>query len=164
MAKLNETIDVNDIPIRESNFDPLPAGWYRVTIVEADLKPTKASTPSSPADMIKVRYDVTGPSHQGRVIFGTFNRRHAKPEVERIGREQFAMLLRAIGIAQCTDTDQLVGKSLTIKVTIRPAENGYEASNDVKAWKAIEGGAMPAAAPSAAAPKASSGAPPWAKK
>jgi hypothetical protein len=166
MAKLNETIDVNDLPVSERNFDPLPPGWYRVTITEADYKPTSKSTKEAPASMVKVRYDVMGPTCQGRVVFGNFNNRHPKPEVERIGRQQFGELLRAIGLAKCDDTDQLVGRSCDIKLTIREASGGYDASNDVKAWKAIEGGAMPGPSTTVAPAKAASSAaaPPWAKK
>jgi hypothetical protein len=166
MAKLNETIDVADIPVSDRNFDPLPPGWYRVTITEADLKATSKSTASSPATMIKVRYDVVGPTHQGRVVFGNFNNRNSNPEAERIGRRQFGELMRAIGLAKCDDTDQLVGKSCDIKLTVKPAGNGYDAGNDVKAWRAVDGGQMPAPTKpgGAAAPKSSGAAPPWAKK
>ncbi|MGY8791568.1 MAG: hypothetical protein ACKVKR_15020, partial [Pseudomonadales bacterium] len=72
----------------------------------------------------------------------------------------------AIGLASVEDTDQLVGGHLEVKVKIREASGGYEASNDVSGFKAVKGGAVPMATKKAAksedAPAA--GTPPWAKK
>jgi hypothetical protein len=70
MASLGQTFDVNELPQGNGgNYDPLPAGWYSATIAGAELKPTKDGS----GQYIKVRYDITGPSHQGRVVFGNVN-------------------------------------------------------------------------------------------
>lgn len=165
MAFLNETFSVNDLPQSDNNFEALPAGWYQVHITGAELRPTKAGTGA----YIAVRYDVLGPTHQGRVVFGNLNIRNPNPKAEEIGRQQLGSLMRAIGLAQVSDTDQLIGGQLMIKLAIRPADGQYEASNDVKDFKAV-GGAAPAAAGAMAsnnapaAPAAASAAPPWARK
>ena len=165
MAFLNETFSVDTLPQSDNNFEALPAGWYQVHITRADLRNTKAGTGS----YIAVRYDVLGPTHQGRVVFGNLNIRNPNPKAEEIGRAQLGSLMRAIGLAQVSDTDQLIGGQLMIKLAIRPADGQYEASNDVKDFKAV-GGAAPAAAGAmasnsapAAAPAAAS-VPPWARK
>ena len=74
-------------------------------------------------------------------------------------------IMRAIGLSSLEDTDQLIGGQLEIKVKISPANNGYDASNDVSGFKALKGGAAPMAkaAPMQAASAPSAGAPPWAK-
>lgn len=166
MAFLNETFSVNDLPQSDNDFSPLPAGWYQVHITGAELRNTKAGTGA----YIAVRYDVLGPTHQGRVVFGNLNIRNPNPKAEEIGRQQLGSLMRAIGLAQVSDTDQLIGGQLMIKLAIRPADGQYEASNDVKDFKAV-GGTAPAAAGAAmasnnapAAPAAASAAPPWARK
>ncbi len=168
MAFLNETFSIDTLPQSENEFSPLPAGWYQVHITGAELRPTKAGTGA----YIAVRYDVLGPTHQGRVVFGNLNIRNPNPKAEEIGRQQLGSLMRAIGLAQVSDTDQLIGGQLMIKLAIRPADGQYEASNDVKDFKAVGGAA--AAAPAAvgamasnsapAAPAAASAAPPWARK
>ena len=66
MAFLNEEINVTELPKGNGNFEPLPAGWYTATITKAELKTTSAGN----GQFIKLRYDITGPSHQGRVVFG----------------------------------------------------------------------------------------------
>jgi len=166
MAFLNETFDVNELPQGNGNYEPLPPGWYHANITGAELKSTKAGN----GQYIAVRYDITGPTHQGRVVFGNLNIKNPNPKAEEIGRQQLGEIMRAIGLAKVTDTDQLIGGSLQIKLEIRTQE-GYEPSNDVKGYKATSVGMAPQAAstePSKvrqAAP-ASSGkaAPPWAKR
>jgi len=159
MAQLDETFSVDSLPVSDRNFEPLPAGWYTAVINGAEVKVTKVGT----GKYIAVRYDITGPTHQGRVIFGNLNIKNPNPTAEKIGREQLGEIMRAIGLATVQDTDQLIGGQLMIKLEIRESEQ-YGASNDVKGFKA-SGAAPPkaalAAAPAAASTKAS---PPWVKK
>ena len=164
MAFLNEEFNVNELPQGNGNFEPLPAGWYTATISQAELKPTKAGN----GQYIKLRYDVTGPSHQGRVVFGNLNIKNANPKAEEIGRQQLGDIMRAIGLAKVTDTDQLIGGQIAIKLEVKE-DAQYGASNEVKGFKSVSGSVAPAASipqgQSNPAPAASSkAAPPWAKK
>lgn len=165
MSFLGQTFDANELPQGNGNYEPLPPGWYHANITGAELKSTKAGN----GQYIAVRYDITGPTHQGRVVFGNLNIKNPNPKAEEIGRQQLGEIMRAIGLAKVTDTDQLIGGSLQIKLEIRQQE-GYEPSNDVKGYKATSGSvptpaAASAPAQAAAAPAASGkAAPPWAKK
>ena len=157
MAQLDETFSVDSLPVSDRNFEPLPAGWYTAVINGAEIKVTKAGT----GKYIAMRYDITGPCHQGRVIFGNLNIKNPNPKAEEIGRQQLGEIMRAIGLATVQDTDQLIGGQLMIKLDVRESEQ-YGASNDVKGFKS-NGAALPAAAK--AAPAASGkAAPPWIKK
>jgi hypothetical protein len=141
-----------------------------VTVKDAELKATNDGT----GQYIKLRLDVTGPAHSGRVIFANLNIRNKSSAAEQIGRAQLGSLMKAAGLATLTDTDRLIGSSLVVKVAIREARTDpatgkktYEASNEVKAYKAAEGGMTAPAKPFAAAPAAAAPAkasPPWAKK
>lgn len=158
MSFLGETFNAADLPQGTGNFDPIPAGVYTASITQANLKDTKDGT----GKMIAIRYDITGPSHQGRVIFSNINIRNKSPKAEEIGRQQLGDIMRAIGLASLQDTDQLIGGQLQIKVDIEKKE-GYEARNQVKGFKALAG--SPAPAPAAATPAPAAGAaPPWARK
>lgn len=162
MAFLGQEFSVDQLPQGDNgNFEPLPAGWYTATITGAELRETKAGT----GNYIAVRYDITGPTHQGRVVWQNLNIRNPNPKAEEIGHQQLGDLMRATGVGKITDTDQLIGGSCQIKLSIRK-DDQYGDSNEVKACKAISGSAAPApaAAPAQSAPAASSaGAPPWAK-
>jgi hypothetical protein len=162
MAFLTETFDVNELPVgNANNFEPLPAGWYTCTISQAELKDTKAGN----GQYIKLRYDITGPSHQGRVVFGNLNIKNANPKAEEIGRQQLGEIMRAIGLAKVADTDQLIGGQISIKLDIKQ-DAQYGASNEVRGFKSVSGSVAPAvpSAPASAPAAAAKAAPPWAKK
>jgi hypothetical protein len=164
MAFLDEEFTLDTLPQGTSNFEPLPEGWYNASITGAEIKATKAGD----GKYIACKYTITGPSHQGRVIFGNLNIKNASTKAEEIGRQQLGEIMRAIGLAKVTDTDQLIGGNLGIKLVVK---TGEYAGNEIKGYRAL-GGVTPAAVapfkpvgPSAAAgmPAAKS-APPWAKK
>ena len=176
MAFIGQTFDVNDLPQGSSISTPVPEGNYNASITQAELKPTADGT----GQYIKMRLDITGPTHQGRVVFSNLNIKNASAKAEEIGRQQLGDVMRAIGLTKVTDTDQLIGASLNIKLSIRPSRTDsvtgktYDAQNEVKAYRAINGGAPPAfkaAAPAAAsqtaedAPaKPAKASPPWVRK
>lgn len=165
MAFLDETFVADDLPQSDRSYDLLPEGWYNATISKAEVGQTKAGTGTK----IDVRYDITGPTQQGRVMFASLNIRNPNPEAERIGREQLGELMRAIGLTKVQDSDELIGGQLSIKIKIKKASakdvaNGYtQDRNEVAGWKAIGGsmGAMPKA--SATQSTSATAKPPWAK-
>ena len=113
MANLGEAFNVNELPEDQGGFDPIPAGDYHLKVTDSSLEDTKAGT----GQYIKVRCDVMGPSHQGRVLFTNINIRNPNPKAEEIGRQQLGSLLRAIGLASLTDT-----------------ENCQKGSRNIRAW------------------------------
>ena len=164
---LNEEFDVEKLPTGTKNFDPLPPGWYGASITEAKLKPTKDGN----GQYISVRYTITGPTHEGRVVFGNLNTRNASLKAEEIGRAQLGDIMRAIGVPRLSDTDQLIGGGLQIKIASRPADGQYAEQNEIKDYKAKDSSApafgtgskpAPAAMPSNGEKKSKT-APPWAK-
>ena len=162
MAFLTETFDVNELPQgKAGNFEPLPAGWYTSTITQAEVKKTKAGN----GEYIKVRFDITGPTHQGRVVFGNLNIKNANLKAEEIGRQQLGEIMRAIGLAKVADTDQLIGGQISIKLTIKD-DAQYGASNEIKGFNSLTGSAAPSipSAPASAPAATGKAAPPWAKK
>ena len=167
MAQLNEVFEVSSLPVGNGgNYDPLPAGWYDATIAAAEVRPTKDGS----GQYIKIKYQVTGPTHSGRVVFGNINVRNASQKAEEIGRQQLGELMRALNIPRLTDTDQLIGGMLSIKLDIRAATEQYAAQNEVRGFKANGGmasmaGDVPTFAPSKPTAAPSKGAaPPWAKR
>lgn len=166
MAFLDQTYYTDKLP-KGNSYEPIPAGWYTAEITKAEVKATTAGSGS----YIAVRYDITGPTHQGRVVFGNLNIKNPNPKAEEIGRQQLGEIMRAIGLTQVTDTDQLIGGRLEIKLTIRKDEQ-YGDGNDIKGFKAVGGSSLPSSMPvssgtgaaPAAAQQSAKQAPPWAKK
>ena len=163
MAYLDEEFSVDSLPVGNGAFEPLPEGWYNAAITGAEIKATKAGD----GKYIACKYTITGPSHQGRVIFGNLNIKNASTKAEEIGRQQLGEIMRAIGLAKVADTDQLIGGNLGIKLVVK---TGEYAGNEIKGFRAL-GGSAPSVmtsvpfgniAPSAA--PAAKSAPPWMKK
>ncbi len=86
--------------------------------------------------------------------------RNPNAKAEEIGRSQLAKLIRSIGLEEVSDTDQLIGGEMQVKVTIRQSEE-YGDSNEVKDWKAASGPVATAAPSTPPAPP--SGGLPWSK-
>lgn len=161
MAFLGETFSTDSLPVSDRSFDLIPEGWYNATITKAELNNTKAGT----GQKIDMRYDIVGPTQQGRVVFSTVNVRNQSQKAEEIGRQQLGEIMRAVGLAKIQDTDELVGGSICVRVKIRPAENGYDARNEVSGFKSASGALPQVTSTSAPEPTASVGGakPPWAK-
>lgn len=159
MASLDFEYVADELPVGSNSYETLPDGWYSATITKADVKATKTGG----GQYIAVRYDITGPTHEGRIVFGNLNIKNASSVAENIGRQQLGEIMRAVGLAKVNDTDELLGNSLLIKLATRKQE-GYEPTNDIKAFKSLDGAELPAPAAKAtqpdAAPKAKA---PWAK-
>lgn len=161
--RLDQPINAADYA-GDRSYDVIPAGWYTARITQAEVKSTKAGT----GRYVKVRYDIIGPTHQGRVVFGNLNVSNPNPQAEKIGREQLSDLMRAIGLATLQDTDQLIGGTCQIKVAVQTGEGSYSDSNEIKGWKttnvAPSAGQPAAPAPSPTAAAGAKAAPPWVKK
>ena len=123
--------DVNASEYDEDNsFDLVPAGWYQMFISKAELRPTKSG-----GSMISVTYDITGPTHQGRKVFGNFNWENANPVAQEIGRKQFAQQIRALGLPGIQSLDDLINLPFDGKVGIQKSKDPqYEDSNRVTAF------------------------------
>lgn len=157
MAFLGQSYNTDDLP-QGNSYEPLPDGWYNATISKAEVKDTKAGDGS----YIAVSYTITGPSHEGRIIFGNLNLRNKNPKAEEIGRQQLGDVMRAIGLAKVEDSDQLIGGQLSIKLKTKRDEQ-YGDKNEVNGWRAIAGSTPPNGA-SAGSAGGTSKQPPWAKK
>lgn len=157
--KLAETYSAAELPPSQS-YELIPAGWYTAIITEAELKDTKSGT----GQYIKVRYDITGPSSQGRVVFSNINIKNPNAKAEEIGRTDLGNIMRALGLSSVSDTDQLINGHLSIKVDVRPASGEYNAQNEVKGWKSNTGSLPPQPKPDAPAGAPGKASPPWAKK
>jgi hypothetical protein len=144
MANLGESFNADDLPTGSTGeYELLPEGLYSAMIAKAEVGQTKSGTGTK----IDLRLDITGPTHQGRVIFAAINIRNQSAKAEEIGRQQLGEIMRAIGLPRLEDSDQLVGGQLQIKVKIKhpspdDVARGYsQARNDVGGYRALAGGA-----------------------
>jgi hypothetical protein len=160
MARLDIGFTADELPESRGEYEPLPEGWYSAEIGAAEIRTTKEGT----GQYIRCRYNITGPTNSGRVVFGNVNIMNKSQRAEEIGRQQLGELMRSVGIGRLEDTDQLVGCELQIKLSVREAEKGYPAQNDVRGFKASSSAAPTVAVPAASGSASAKAAPPWARK
>lgn len=152
------------------SFTAIEAGLYDVDINSVSIENTKDGT----GKYVKVRYDIVGPSYQGRVLYSNFNIENKSPEAEAIGRGQLNELQGAAGVLRITspaDLQQFVAKRIRVKVAKKVDKengdiNGFK--NEVKGWQSLSGGSMPQASmqqpqqvPQAQVQKPKAGGAPW---
>jgi hypothetical protein len=169
MARLTNAFDSRN-HVREEptgDFAPLPDGWYRLKVAKTELLENQART----GTYIKLRLDVVGPTHQGRVLFANITNDHVSKMAERIGRDQLDVFCKAGGIDILDDSDLLLG--VVVEGQVTQSEYQGKKGNELKKYRVPADAAAKPAAMSFSAPKASAGQetfsapasskPPWAR-
>ena len=135
-------------------FEALPTGWYNVQIVKSEIKPTKAGTGA----YLSLKMTVIDGPHAKRVLFTNLNVSNPNPIAQEIAQQQLSAICHATGVIQVNDSQELHGKPFQCRAVQTPPENGRDAGNDIKGFKAIDG-AAPAGAVAAPAPDWANAAP-----
>lgn len=117
-------------------FEPIKAGWYAVVVAAIEKKPTKKGDGHYLKVVLKVDENAH-PSIGARLIFTNLNLWNKNQDAVEISRRALAALCNAAGIEQLTDTDQLIGKRVAAKVTVKPAKGDYPAGNEVKNYDKV---------------------------
>ena len=128
----------------DGDFAPLPKGTYRVRIVEADIEDMKSGNGKS----LKLRMDVEGPSHAGRVVFERITLSHKTSEAaQQIGRALFGTLLLACGFdAKPNKISDLLGHVVDAKLKIEKSKDPkYDDKNRTVDFAKASGAMAPAA-------------------
>ena len=133
--------------------EAIPAGWYHAKIVETEIKPTSGGD----GLRMSLQFEIIGGQYNGRKIFTGLNIKNANAQAQEIAYKDLSAIQHAIGRIEITNTDQLCGVPLNIKVKVRGERKDpttgetYEATNDITTYKAYDanipqaGGAAPGA-------------------
>jgi len=137
---------------KPSSFDPLPGGDYPFTISKIEAKKTKdQQSIQAVVELTVDDGDFKGRKVWTRLTMKTIRTDEKGVQMAQIGERQISELLDACGVAG-KSLSPCIGCQIIGKVKIRPAANGYDASNDVAAFKPRAGAAVvrPSASPSPA--------------
>ena len=152
MAQLN--FDASTVAPQEA-FDPIPAGWYPAQIVESEMK--AGSKPGS--SYLAITLQIMGGDFNNRKVFDRFNLQNANPVAVEIAYRSLSAVCHAVGLIQVADSQLLHGRPMMVKVSVRPARvdatsgSAYDASNEVKGYKALDASvAVAGGAPATGAP------------
>lgn len=147
--------DANQVPAAESR-EPIPAGWYKAVITESEEKPTKAQTGS----YLQMTLEIIEGEHAGRKVFERLNLNNPNQTAVDIAQRTLSSICRGVGVMTPRASQDLHDKPLMVKVKVKPAKDGYDASNKVGEYAPPDAAGSAAAAGGGEASDASSK-PPW---
>lgn len=157
---------------------PLPAGFYQGTISRANLKDNKPTAKDPNGKYLEVEFDINLPEEfNNRKFWDKFNIINSNATAVKIGKEQLADLVQALGMTNLGEADDLIGRACSFVLKVDPAKPPYGASNaclkylssnatqaDYETWLASKkGGAKTATVAQAAAPASAAAKPAWKK-
>lgn len=141
------------------DFSPIPPGTYRAQISEIEVE--EFDTDRAYGRRIKMQLSITGPTHEGRLVWHRFNTDYqpkAKDQASAekaqktraIARAEFGVVARASGFTgRPRAIHDLIGKEVGIKIAHREWDGKiYE---DIKKFEALDGAPQ---RPSSSAPAA----------
>lgn len=146
MAQLN--FDARQVDPQLS-FEPIPAGWYNMMIIDSEMKPTS----NGQGAYLQLTLKVMDGQYAGRQVFDRLNLQHQNPIVTEIAYRRLSAYCHATGVLQIQDSQQLHGIPLKARVSVRTDSTGqYDPSNEIKAVKPIHEETGTTAAPVQQAP------------
>lgn len=140
-------------------LEAIPAGWYTVQMTGSEMKPTSQNDGS----YLQCEFTVLAPAeYAGRKLFDRINLQNKNPTAVEIGYRTLSAICHSVGVIQVQDSQMLHGRPLQAKVSLRPAGPGangqhYDASNEIRGYKAVDG-----VAPGMGMPGAPAATPDWA--
>lgn len=140
----------------EVGTDPVPPGKYTMIVSNSDLKFKKDSQTDK---FVAVEHTIVEGPYKDRKVFQNFSLWHTND----FGRKLFGQLVRACGKMklQSGDTAELHGIPFVADVTVRPAKDGYRASNAISEY-VYEGANANSSGQRAASEPVQAGNVPWA--
>lgn len=160
---------VNTESIQENDYSPMPEGWYQAQIIEESEKTTARN-----GVQLVYTFSILGKyegnqlsGYQGRRVWNGYNVVcPGSPKAEEIAYTEIARLAKACGLVNVRDSGELVTKICDIRLTV-VQEPGYNPKNEIKAYRAPAGQAVPSfGAQPQTQPQSQQGAalPPWERK
>lgn len=150
-------VDVSNIE-PQAKFELVPPGTYKIRLIDAVEKPTKAGT----GNYINLTFEVLEPAqYAGAKIFDRLNLDNPSDKARAFAQRRLAALVRACGLVTAADTEQLLMKPLMVDVIVEKSP-GYDDKNTIKNYL-YDKSVQPAAPAATEKPAAAANAPVWAR-
>jgi len=149
MANLGQTFNADQYePL--GSFEPIPAGDYIASILSSEFKLTKDGT----GRYLELKFEVLDGDYKGRNLWARLNLENKNPKAVEIAQRELGTICRAVNRIHISDSAELHGIPMMVKVAVSPGSGGYGPSNDIKGYEATGGNAQaaPVQSPQTAAP------------
>jgi len=137
-----------------TNYEPIPAGWYKAVFSQSEEKPTKAQTGS----YLQLTAEIIEGEYQGRKLIERLNLNNPNSTAVEIAQRTLSAICRAIGVMTPRDSTDLHDKPFMVKVKVKPGDGNYGPSNEIGGYEATNGSS---AAPAPAQASSGAATPPW---
>ena len=133
--RFNQEYNYNDLP--QSTTTPVEAGTYNVEIANAEIKNSaKGGT------YLNIEFKILGPKYAERRLFHMITLTNQSQEAVTIGQQNLRDLMEACGLSVLRDTDDLLGKAISVKVDVKDTPD-YGPQNRIKKLQKPTGIATP---------------------
>lgn len=146
-------------------FEVIPAGKYKVQVVNSEMKPTKDGA----GQYLWLELEILDGEYQNRKLWDRINLVNSNAQAVEIAQRTLSALCHATGKLHVSDSEELHFIPVIATVKVRAASGQYEASNEIRGYSAA-GNVTPMARPAAttvaaaAPPAATTTAAPWKKR
>lgn len=124
-------------------YSLVPAGVHDAVVEKIEERTTKSGNIA-----LDVTYRICGGVANNRLVFEMLNVFHPNPKASAIARSRLRDISKAVGRVGCSNTDELVGRELSISVkhrysNYRQADEAYVASISQRRGMTTEAPAKP---------------------
>ena len=117
-------------------MEAIPAGTYPVMIVNSEMKPTK----DGQGQYLELHLKIVDGPYINRMVFDRLNLVNRNATAVEIAQRTLSAICHAVGVLQVQDSQQLHNRPMLAKVAYVPANDRYGEKNEVKGYKAMQGG------------------------
>ena len=124
-------------------FEPIPTAWYKVAIVESEMKETKKKD----GKFLELTLEVLEGPHKGRKVWDRLNLMNPNPKAVDIARGTLSAICHAVNKMRPDDSAELHNIPLDVRVAAKVRKDNVEVGNEVKGYRPPKDGAGSAGAP-----------------
>jgi len=143
------------------SFEILPVGEYTVIISGSEYKTTKPKEGRVASNYLSLTFTVVDGEAKGRKLFASLHIDNPNNDAKEIAKRTLSAICACIDTPRPKMTEEMHNKPLIVKVAIRAANGQFDAQNEIKAYKRVDGKPL---TPSAANAVPATGKRPWEKK
>lgn len=127
MALLDQPFDATTVE-PNTGYEILPAGDYKVQIVESEMRVTR----NGQGRYLWLMMDVLSGPCKGRKLFDQLNLEHPNVQTVEIAQKSLSALCRAVNQMNVSDSEVLHFIPMDVTVAVKPGKNGYGDQNVIR--------------------------------
>lgn len=140
MAKLpsafnsKEHEDMND-------FSAIPADEYIAQVTKSEMVKCKSTAKDPDGSYLKLTFSILSGKYKGRNLWVQLNLINKNVQAVEIANKELGTICKAVNLVSITDSQELHGKPMRIKVGIKPASANFPEGNKISYYSKAEGSA-----------------------